>query len=131
MNFYKDLQKAKVTISEPCNNEINAEFCFNEDAAVFTGHFPGMPIVPGVMQIEMTKFAVELAMKKEYRFKSVKKTKFTEEIKPGDKITIKITLTESGPDLNVKAILKTNDKPAGKNKLILIELKKQSSSTTL
>lgn len=122
MKFYQDLQNALLTVSNVTNNEITAEYQFSNSNNVFLGHFQGNPILPGVMQIEMTKNAIEKSTKKSYRIQSIKKTKFSAEIKPEDKITIQIALDYSDDCLNIKAVLTKNNKPAGKSNFSLIEV---------
>lgn len=36
-------------------HEINARISVNENSAVYTGHFPGFPVTPGVCQVQMIK----------------------------------------------------------------------------
>ena len=125
MTLYQDIQNALVSITKISDDEIKAEFSFHPEAHVFLGHFPGRPIVPGIMQIEMTRFSVEQSRNKNYKIQSIRKTKFSELIKPEDKITIAITLYDSGESgeiLNIKAVLKANNKPAGKTNLTLVEV---------
>ena len=40
-------------------NSIRAEFYFAPTLEVFRGHFPGRPLLPGAMQLEMVRCAVE------------------------------------------------------------------------
>ncbi len=126
MKLYQDIQNALISITKISNNEIKAEFSFHNNAHVFLGHFPGRPIVPGIMQIEMVRFSVERSRNKKYRIQSIKKTKFSELIKPGDKITIAIILDnntgDSEKNFNIKAVLRANNKPAGKTNITLIEI---------
>jgi len=73
-----------VTINEPC----------------FQGHFPGQPVLPGVLTIEMMAQAgsflilsqVEDPLSKNMFFSSVDKAKFRRPIIPGDKLEIHVTL---------------------------------------
>lgn len=78
----------------------------------FTGHFPGMPITPGVIQIEtiaqVASFAVYPWLKTdnnmkilsgfELRLAGVDSARFRRPVVPGDKLVIKTTVTKKkGP----------------------------------
>lgn len=85
------------------NVSMNEEF--------FQGHFPGNPIMPGVLQVEtMTQAACLLLMHKmgDSRqvpvIKSVKKVKFRKPVLPGDRLEIQVEMIEfSERQISVKA----------------------------
>jgi len=88
---------------------------FNEE--FFQGHFPGHPIMPGVLQIEAMKQVAEIAVcakinpnkDKNIYIKELKKVKFRKPVNPGDRIQIEIEVTECSDDFAiVKAIVKNN-----------------------
>jgi len=66
----------------------------------FQGHFPGQPVLPGVLTIEMMAQAgsflilsqVENPLSKNMFFSSVEKARFKKTIVPGDQLKIHITL---------------------------------------
>ena len=66
----------------------------------FQGHFPGQPVLPGVLTIEMMAQAgsflilsqVENPLSKNMFFSSVDKAKFRSPITPGDQLEMHITL---------------------------------------
>ena len=67
------------------NVTINEEF--------FNGHFPGMPVMPGVLQVEAMAQAVGLLMLEPGKiplFMSVDKCKFRKQVVPGDHIIIEV-----------------------------------------
>ena len=67
------------------NVTINEEF--------FNGHFPGMPVMPGVLQVEAMAQAVGLLMLEPGKiplFMSVDKCKFRKQVVPGDQIRIEV-----------------------------------------
>ena len=72
---------------------ITAQFCFSADLDLFAGHFPGNPILPGIVQIEMVKFTLEQARGTSFRIQSIKKTKFSNLIHPDTPIHLSIRLT--------------------------------------
>ena len=72
------------------------------DEAFFQGHFPGHPIMPGVLQLEAMKQLCELAIRStvdpanaaEVYLKEVNKVKFRRPANPGDRIKIEIEIVE-------------------------------------
>ena len=67
------------------NITINEEF--------FNGHFPGLPVMPGVLQVEAMAQAVGLLMLEPGKiplFMSVDKCKFRKQVVPGDQIRIEV-----------------------------------------
>lgn len=73
----------------------------NED--FFNGHFPGAPIMPGVLQIEamaqsgcivMLKTKVEDPSKVMIVFSAINKAKFRKPVVPGDQLRMEVRLVE-------------------------------------
>lgn len=73
----------------------------NED--FFNGHFPGAPIMPGVLQIEamaqsgcivMLKTKVEDPSKVMIVFSAINKAKFRRPVVPGDQLRMEVQLVE-------------------------------------
>jgi 3-hydroxymyristoyl/3-hydroxydecanoyl-(acyl carrier protein) dehydratase len=65
------------------------------DLAFAAGHFPGVPIVPGVVQL---KWALDLARRRlgvGGRFAGCENLKFHRVMKPGDRATLKLEHTEA------------------------------------
>lgn len=83
-------------------NELTAikNVTFNEP--FFQGHFPGMPVMPGVLQVEaMAQAAGLLMLRKVARegtiafFMSCNDVKFRQTVTPGDQLVIKIKITKT------------------------------------
>ncbi|MBR2910791.1 MAG: 3-hydroxyacyl-ACP dehydratase FabZ [Lentisphaeria bacterium] len=72
------------------------------DEAFFQGHFPGHPIMPGVLQLEAMKQLCELAVRStldpagaaDVYLKEVSKVKFRRPANPGDRIKIETEILE-------------------------------------
>jgi 3-hydroxyacyl-[acyl-carrier-protein] dehydratase len=73
----------------------------NGDEYYFKGHFPGNPIMPGVLQVETIAQvgAVAVLMLPENKnklmlFAGIDKARFKRLVKPGDKLEIEVELTD-------------------------------------
>ena len=74
---------------------IVARKTFHEDAWFFAGHFPGRPIVPGVIMVEAVAqaSAIALLVMPEYRgrlplFAGIDKVRFKRIVSPGEELTL-------------------------------------------
>ena len=64
----------------------SADLTFDADAMYFQGHFPGFPILPGVVQLGTAHHFAEAFVRRSLRLKEVKKLKFQRIIHPGEKV---------------------------------------------
>jgi len=124
MSLYTDIQQSRISISGNLDNGINAEFNFPDSLELFSGHFPGKPILPGIVQIEMVKFTLESICERKLIIRSVKKTKFSHLIEPDTPVLIQITRLSArdGGDqdiVSVRATLNTPEALAGRINLVL------------
>ncbi len=87
-NLHEDIKNSLISMDKNKSPDmIEAMFCFDGNLKLFSGHFPGMPLVPGIVQIEMVRFLAALRANKEIAILKVrKKTKFIIPVKPGDMI---------------------------------------------
>jgi len=92
-------------ISFPNDNEIRAIKNVTINEPYFTGHFPGRPVMPGVMQLEaMAQAAGILMLKRTGKqnviafFMSADKVKFRKPVEPGDQIEILVKLVKQRGD---------------------------------
>jgi 3-hydroxymyristoyl/3-hydroxydecanoyl-(acyl carrier protein) dehydratase len=60
----------------------------------FDGHFPGYPIVPGVLCISLALEALENAHHRQFKMTQLNAAKFTAPIFPGDDLLIDYTIED-------------------------------------
>ncbi|WP_342083916.1 3-hydroxyacyl-ACP dehydratase [Dyadobacter sp. OTU695] len=84
------------------------------DAAhpVFEGHFPGSPVLPGVVQLEMVKAVLSKALGKTFALKEMSTCKFLEVLNPAEtpELTIHIQYKLEEELLDVNASGKDGEK---------------------
>ncbi len=81
-----DLQEPRVENVVRTDGGWSADFTFDADAMYFQGHFPGFPILPGVVQLGAAHRFAELFARAPLRIGTVKKLKFQRIIHPGEKV---------------------------------------------
>jgi len=64
------------------NGSIFASIRFNKVHPVFDGHFPGNPIVPGVVQVQILKDLLEKVLKNKVLLNHTKSIKFLNVVSP-------------------------------------------------
>jgi len=120
MSLYDELRNSEISISKKDQQHINAVFSFKKELDLFRGHFPGNPILPGIFQIEMVKYAIEKSYKCCLCIKSIKKTKFSSLIHPEKSVYLDIMINKKeNNQLSVRATLSVDDAVAGKINLVL------------
>lgn len=67
---------------------------------VFAGHFPGRPIVPGVMLLDLAQQAIEAATGR--ALQGLAATKFLSAAVPGDALTLDHESTEGGVRFTIR-----------------------------
>jgi 3-hydroxymyristoyl/3-hydroxydecanoyl-(acyl carrier protein) dehydratase len=76
--------------------EIQADFIFDDTFSGFNGHFPGKPVLPGIIQLAAVRFLAEHALEQQLQPVSYNHTKFSGIILPNDRVQVRITLKENG-----------------------------------
>lgn len=77
-----------ITTVNTSGPNFRAAITFNPDHAVFAGHFPGQPVVPGVVLIEIATAAVSQATGKSLVMKEASVLKFLKMIDPRERSVI-------------------------------------------
>lgn len=113
------IARCRIEGPESIEGGVAFEFRFASDEAVFKGHFPQKPILPGVFQIEMARMAAEWAMGKRLAIARVEKSKFSRPIMPDETIRLEIRCESAGETIRAKAKLSVGGERAGETALEL------------
>jgi len=85
---------------------VSAEFCCPADFPAFTGHFPGQPVLPAVMQLVFVRMLAGDLLQTELQPVRTGRMKFKGMISPDQMINIHITLEKRDEQWNAVFKLK-------------------------
>lgn len=74
-------------------NSLRATIKINSKHPIFNGHFPEMPITPGVIQIQIVKELVEKAIGKDFFIQHLNRCKFLSTIDPNKNPIVHFSVT--------------------------------------
>ncbi|MBC8321608.1 MAG: 3-hydroxyacyl-ACP dehydratase [Bacteroidetes bacterium] len=98
--FYKTIEVASNGL------DITATIKLNVDHEVYNGHFPGKPVVPGVIQLQIVKELVEKNIDKKLFMKKIGQVKYLVPIIPGNSPQLVFTISNKKTDENkIKSIV--------------------------
>src|SRR6185295_11713840 len=95
------------------------QFRFPATDPVFTGHFPGYPLLPGIFQIEMVRFATESVLENALDIREIVRAKFLRPILPEETIRLSLKLSEEDSIIQARATLVAGGQSAGEAALKL------------
>ncbi|MBI4879933.1 MAG: hypothetical protein HY812_09800 [Planctomycetes bacterium] len=108
-----------LTAVEPGAGALSATFLFPRDLAVFAGHFPGSPLVPGVYLVEAVRAALERARGRSLRLVEVRDARFTAPVLPGDLVRVEVAHAGGAPPWSCQAVLSRRGEVAARIELVL------------
>jgi 3-hydroxyacyl-[acyl-carrier-protein] dehydratase len=84
-------------------NDILAHISVAHDHPSLPGHFPGRPIVPGVVLLDLVFGAIQSATETKMRIESIVSTKFLQAVEPDQRLELKIAFAAENEASRVKA----------------------------
>lgn len=93
------------------------------DHPIFKGHFPGQPVLPGVMILKIITSCVSLYQKRNLLISKVKQCKFLNFVDPiiNPELFLDIEIYGTDSPLDVKAVLRSNEVVFSKVSISLTE----------
>jgi 3-hydroxyacyl-[acyl-carrier-protein] dehydratase len=93
----------RIVDHDPSRGYIRAEKAVTATEWYFQGHFPGLPIMPGVLQVEALAqtMAVYVAQQEGFGdriglFAGIDECRFKRVVNPGDRLTLEVTMEKLG-----------------------------------
>ncbi|HOX82500.1 MAG TPA: hydroxymyristoyl-ACP dehydratase [Chryseolinea sp.] len=92
---------------ESTTGSVKATLFINTSHKIFDGHFPGLPVVPGVCMVQMVRELLEVSENKEFRIETADNIKFLSVIDPRqhEKVSASIDYTQSDTVYTINATL--------------------------
>jgi 3-hydroxyacyl-[acyl-carrier-protein] dehydratase len=100
-DFYTIRQK------DPAPGTVKAKIAINKKHRILEGHFPGLPVVPGVCMLQIVREIMEVNSGKELKLTAADNMKFLSVINPeeNNEVDVTITYSEEGGKFSVNATL--------------------------
>ncbi len=83
----------KILVSGHTENNITATLEIHKNNKIFSGHFPGQPVLPGACMLQIIKEVAENTLDKSLRLKKADSIKFLAVIDPGINNILQLTLS--------------------------------------
>ncbi|MCQ2236399.1 MAG: hypothetical protein MJZ18_05290 [Bacteroidales bacterium] len=92
-------------------NEALYKATINSDSHIFEGHFPGNPVVPGVMSVWLVRTCANMMLNRQFsNFHTIKEVKYISPIKPeSSPVSVALTLAADGEEPTIAAELTDKD----------------------
>lgn len=97
----------KLTEKNASPGVVKAKIFINKEHRIFAGHFPGLPVVPGVCMLQMVREIMEVHVGYELKITASDNMKFLSVINPDQNVEVEATInyTEDGDKLSINATL--------------------------
>jgi 3-hydroxyacyl-[acyl-carrier-protein] dehydratase len=106
-----------ITSFEHDNGVVTAGLSFNTAHAIFNGHFPGQPVVPGACMLQMEKELLEKAIGRTVQLEKAINIKYISHITPEIVCAMRIQYTLKDDGIDVAGVITANGQPCYKSKI--------------
>lgn len=96
----------KITDSTNAVGKLSSRIKLNAKHKIFGGHFPGNPVTPGVVQIQIVKEILENHFNKELALKTMSRCKFLRILNPNEtpELFINLEISETEGVIKINAV---------------------------
>lgn len=101
--------------------KLSGRFMFAADFPAFEGHFPGQPVLPGVVQMAAVRGLLQRVLSQDLTIASCSRIKFRDAVVPGDDVMVEAQVDAEAGGYAVRFSLTRGDKPISAGRLLLKE----------
>jgi 3-hydroxyacyl-[acyl-carrier-protein] dehydratase len=99
-------------------NKAEAVIQLNPEHNVYEGHFPGQPVVPGVIQLQILRELTEKALEQKLFISEVTSAKYLNMIVPDNNpLTVEFSYKTTDEGFSINGVLKNEDRIFSKVKM--------------
>lgn len=112
----------QIIATDTSGPDYRATLTLNPDHPLYGGHFPGMPILPGVCSLQLIKEVAEKMLDKPLQYAEVIRCKFLAALDPrhGNRLRVTFCVEKKGPNgLELRATVDTGPHVVVKLKALL------------
>ena len=117
-----ELDKAVISLAPIGDGRWRASVRFSSGFSGFQGHFPGSPVLPGVMHLELARHLAERVNGKPHRIRQVIAAKFTRRVVPGETLEVALSLASFNGELRAEVETTAEGEPAARFSLSLVTI---------
>ncbi len=108
----REIVRSIIGFNADDENSVAAKLVFNESFPGFDGHFPGKPVVPGILLLETVMLIKELHLKSELALTGISQVKFSLPVLPRQPVELHVSAVRESDGLKIKGKALLNDKRA-------------------
>jgi 3-hydroxyacyl-[acyl-carrier-protein] dehydratase len=100
-------------------SSVEAKLYFSDEFIGFDGHFPGSPLLPGILMMKTGLLISEIALEKSINVKKIKNAKFARSIFPRQEVNLKIDFKNKDDLLQLSAVLSHKNEVCAKYSIMI------------
>ena len=100
--------------------EIDASLVFGPGFPAFEGHFPGNPILPGIIQLASVRVLASMFLRRSLVSSSLSNIKFRDMIRPGQEVRVRLYGAEKGQGWKVRFEINGVHNPVSSGSMLLM-----------
>lgn len=115
------IHQAAVTPLQVSGGHGRQQYRFGENFPGFSGHFPGYPVLPAVLQSLLVQMLAEQIVGRPLRFKVLQQAKFTRQVRPDEELHVVVECRQQEELYRCAATLMVAEERAAQFVLLLEE----------
>ena len=98
---------------------------FSESFIGFDGHFPGTPLLPGILMMKTGLLITEIVLEKRLLVNRIKHAKFTKSVFPKQKVDLSIKIKEQDDTIHISVVITNEGEACAKFSILTHVLKNE------